>query len=130
MENIAQLSDLFFHELKKYNSTNFRSISKADLSQCNYKVYKSLSSVVTRFFLFAEMHPEISSVDLKLLYFKLKIDMIARYFSQYPVSSYSDLVPFQVELNDYIQRNSKVGEDNELEDTSSSIQDIELASVK
>ena len=33
-----------------------------------------------------------------MLYYKLKIDIIARYFSEYPASSLSDLAPFQEEL--------------------------------
>lgn len=92
---------IFFKDLKKYNKTNFKTIERADLSKNDPVVHKSLSSVVTRFFLFMERHPEISESDMRILYFKLKIDMIAKYFSEYPVSSYEDLRPFQQELIKY-----------------------------
>jgi len=100
----SNLCDLFFQELKKYNATNFKTLLEADLQQDNPVVHKACSSVVTRYFIFIEKHPELSDSEAKLLYFKLKIDLIARYFSEYPVSSTSDLVPFQEEMRRYVQR--------------------------
>ena len=98
MNSNSELLDMFFRELKQYNSTNFKSIERADLNYEDSKVFKSCSSVVTRYFIFKERHPEIPESDMNRLYYKLRIDMIARYFSEYPAADVSDLVPFQKEL--------------------------------
>lgn len=103
-----ELTQLFFHDLKQYNATNFRTIEKADLSKDDATVHKAFSSVVTRYFIFAERHPEISSEDKRILYFKLKIDMIARYFSEYPDVNLDLLKAFQLELKQYIRENRGV----------------------
>lgn len=105
--NSKELVSLFFKDLKQYNSNNFRIIANADLSQISPIVYKSCSSVVTRYFIFQERHPEISEADMKILYFKLRIDMIARYFSEYPVANSEDLKPFQRELMLFIEDEKK-----------------------
>ncbi len=105
--NSKELVSLFFKDLKQYNSNNFRIIANADLSQNSPIVYKSCSSVVTRYFIFQERHPEISEADMKILYFKLRIDMIARYFSEYPVANSEDLKPFQRELMLFIEDEKK-----------------------
>ena len=109
MSNGVDLCAVFFHDLKKYNVTNFKCIEKADLSKEDAMVHKALSSVVTRFFIFQERHPEISLQDIRILYFKLRIDAIARYFAEYPASSYEDLRLFQYELQKYAR--SARGED-------------------
>ena len=96
----------FFRDLKKYNTTNFRTIEKADLTREDATTYKSFSSVVTRYFIFREKHPEISESDLKILYYKLRIDMIARYFAEYPKSDLNDLSPFQLELQRYAKNDT------------------------
>ncbi len=103
-----ELTQLFFRDLKSYNSTNFRTIEKADLSKDDATVHKAFSSVVTRYFIFAERHPEISSEDKRILYFKLKIDMIARYFSEYPDVNLDLLKAFQLELKQYVKENRGV----------------------
>lgn len=103
---------LFFHDLKSYNVRCFKNIEKSDLSIEDPEVYKSCSSVITRYFIFQEKHPEISETEMKMLYYKLKIDMIARYFSEYPAASYEDLRPFQIELQKYA-KSVKAGEENE-----------------
>lgn len=108
----SQLPKLFFQDLKKYNKTNFKTIERADLSKEDAVVHKSCSSVVTRFFLFMERHPEVPEPDMRILYFQLKIDMIAKYFSEYPMSSFKDLEPFQAELRKYA-RSVKGEEDYE-----------------
>jgi len=100
-----ELTQLFFSDLKSYNSTNFRTILKADLSKEDAVVHKALSSVVTRYFIFCERHPEISDSDKRILYFKLKIDMIARYFSEYPDTNLDLLKAFQLELQQYVKEN-------------------------
>ena len=105
MLSSLELTKLFFHDLKAYNSTNYRTIERADLSKDNATVHKAFSSVVTRYFIFAERHPEISDADRRILYFKLKIDMIARYFSEYPDVNLDLLRPFQIELQQYVQEN-------------------------
>ena len=103
MISISELTQLFFKDLKSYNSTNFKTIEKLDIVEDNAVIHKSYSSVITRFFIFVERHPELSSADTKMLYYKLKIDMIARYFSQYPATDFEDLKPFQLELRTYVK---------------------------
>ena len=98
-----ELTRLFFHDLKNYNSTNFKTIERADLSKDDATVHKAFSSVVTRYFIFAERHQEISDADKRILYFKLKIDMIARYFSEYPDVNLKLLEAFQLELKQYVR---------------------------
>lgn len=110
MLSSLELTKLFFRDLKSYNSSNFRTIEKADLSKENATVHKAFSSVVTRYFIFAERHPEISDSDRRILYFKLKIDMIARYFSDYPDVNLDLLKAFQLELQQYVRENR--GEEN------------------
>lgn len=112
MTSSLELTKLFFKDLKAFNSTNFRTLEKADLSKENATVHKAFSSVVTRYFIFAERHPEISDADRRILYFKLKIDMIARYFSDYPDVNLDLLKAFQLELQQYVRENR--GEENEL----------------
>ena len=105
MISSKELTQTFFHDLKQYNSTNFRTILKADLSKEDATVHKAFSSVVTRYFIFSERHPEVTDTDKRILYFKLKIDMIARYFSNYPDVSLDELKPFQLELKNYVKEN-------------------------
>lgn len=99
-----ELTTLFFRDLKQYNSTNFKTIQKADLSKDDPVVHKAFSSAVTRYFIFAERHPEISDTDKKILYFKLKIDMIAQYFTEYPDTNLDLLKAFQLELINHVNR--------------------------
>ena len=103
MLSSLELTRLFFKDLKSYNSTNFKTIERADLTTDDATVHKAFSSVVTRYFIFAERHPEISDSEKRILYFKLKIDMIARYFSEYPDVNLDLLRAFQLELKQYIK---------------------------
>lgn len=103
MLSSLELTRLFFHDLKSYNSTNFRTIEKAELATDDATVHKAFSSVVTRYFIFVERHPEISDEERRILYFKLKIDMIARYFSEYPDVNLDLLKPFQLELIQHVK---------------------------
>lgn len=103
MLSSLELTTLFFKDLKSYNSTNFKTIERADLSHEDATVHKAFSSVVTRYFIFAERHPEISDADKRILYFKLKIDMIARYFSDYPDTNLDLLKAFQLELKQHVK---------------------------
>lgn len=105
MLSSLELTKLFFKDLKAYNSSNFKTIERADLSKETATVHKAFSSVVTRYFIFAERHPEISDADRRILYFKLKIDMIARYFSNYPDTNLDLLKAFQLELQQYVREN-------------------------
>ena len=66
-------------------------------------MHKAFSSVVTRYFIFKEQHPEISDAENNLLYFKLKLDLVAKYFSEYPDTSTDNLVAFQIELKNYMK---------------------------
>lgn len=117
MLSSTELVRTFFHDLKQYNCTNFRTIEKADLTKEDATVHKSCSSVVTRYFIFRERHPEIPESDMKMLYFKLRIDMIARYFSEYPAASLEDLRPFQSELRRYVKELKGGDETDELSST-------------
>lgn len=107
------IQNMFFRELKQYNSSNFRALHSADLSMMNPEIIKAFSSVITRYFIFCEKHPEISDVDKRVLYFKLKIDMVARFFSNYPDTDADDLVAFQTELNYYEKIMKGVDDDAE-----------------
>lgn len=109
MLSSLELVNLFFKDLKSFNSTNFRTIEKAELTKDDATVHKAFSSVVTRYFIFAERHPEISDAEKRILYFKLKIDMIARYFSEYPDVNLDLLKPFQLELKENIRISKAVG---------------------
>lgn len=100
--NSLELTNLFLKELKAYNSSNFRTIEKADLSEDSAIVHKAFSSAVTRYFIFSEKHPEISDADKRILYFKLKLDMVARYFSEYPDTNTDLLRAFQLELQQFV----------------------------
>ena len=104
-----QLVQMFFKDLKQYNATNFKTIAKADLSKDSATVHKAFSSVVTRYFIFKERHPEISEVEHNILYFKLKLDLIARYFTEYPDTTTDNLVAFQLESKNYLKE-TKGGE--------------------
>lgn len=103
MLSSLELTHIFFKDLRGYNTTNFRTIERATLDKDDATVHKAFSSVVTRYFIFAERHPEITPEDKRILYFKLKIDMIARYFSEYPDVNLDLLKPFQLELKQYIK---------------------------
>jgi uncharacterized protein with von Willebrand factor type A (vWA) domain len=107
-QNINQIEDSFFRDLKKYNSSNFKGLAKADLSKDSASIHKAFSSVVTRYFIFREKHAdEFTEVEFNMLYFKLKIDLISKYFSEYPSASVESLVAFQLELNSFIERSKK-----------------------
>lgn len=110
-KNITSIEDVFFKDLKHYNSTNFKTLSTADLSKNSAFVHKAFSSVVTRYFIFKEKHAdEFTESEFNMLYFKLKIDLISRYFAEYPTSTTESLIAFQIELNSFIERNTKKGE--------------------
>ena len=96
---------LFFSDLKKFNSSNFKAIATADLSKQDPAVHKAFSSVVTRYFIFREKHPELTEEQHNMLYFKLKLDQVARYFSEYPDTTTDNLVAFQLELRNYVKEN-------------------------
>ncbi|MCM1226174.1 MAG: hypothetical protein NC320_01955 [Clostridium sp.] len=106
----VSLANTFFSELKQYNSTNFKALHTAKLDVNDPGVIKAFSSVITRFFIFCEKHPELSDIDKRILYFQLKIDMIARFFAKYPDTNTDDLVAFQTELRYYVKES---GDDNE-----------------
>lgn len=105
MRSSVELTNLFFRELKSYNSSNFKTLEKADLSNGGDDpvVHKAFSSVLTRYFIFREKHPEITDEENKVLYFKLKLDLVAKYFSEYPETSTDNLIAFQIELRNYVR---------------------------
>lgn len=105
MRSSVELTNLFFRELKSYNSSNFKTLEKADLSKGNNDpvIHKAFSSVLTRYFIFREKHPEVTDEENKVLYFKLKLDLVAKYFSEYPETSTDNLIAFQIELRNYVK---------------------------
>lgn len=103
MRSSNELIHMFFRDLKHYNTTNFKTLAKADLSKNSATVHKAFSSVVTRYFIFKEQHPELSDGELNMLYFKLKLDLVAKYFSEYPDTSTDSLIAFQIELKNYVK---------------------------
>lgn len=129
MRSSKELSDTFFSELKHFNNTNFKAIAKADLSNQDAAVHKAFSSVITRYFIFREKHPEISEQEFNMLYFALTLDLVATYFSEYPDTSTDNLVAFQVHLKRYIKdKRNKNKEEDASDEQSSSISDIGLES--
>ena len=104
------VSNLFFKELKQYNGSNFRALHSADVQRMSPEILKAFSSVPTRYFIFCEKHPEIAELDKRILYYKLKIDMIGRFLANYPDTNPDDLVAFQTELSIY--EKSAKGDDN------------------
>ena len=122
MLSSTDMANLFFSELKKFNSTNFKTLEKADLSIEDATVHKAFSSVVTRYFIFREKHPELSEVEHRILYFKLKLDLISRYFSEYPDTNPSLLQAFQLELQKYVKDSQKEQKGDESDENSASVQ--------
>ena len=104
------LINCFFGNLKRYNSSNFKTLEKADLAKDGDSpmVRKSFSSVITRYFIFREKHPEITDEENRILYYKLKLDLVAKYFSEYPETSTDNLVAFQIELRNYVKEHREV----------------------
>ena len=103
MLSSTELTNIFFRDLKSFNPSNCKNIATADLSKQDPVVHKAFSSVVTRYFIFREKHPEISDAEHNLLYFKLKLDLVAKYFSEYPDTSTDNLIAFQIELRNYVK---------------------------
>lgn len=103
MKTTKELVHLFFTDLKKYNATNFKTLQHADVSVDDATVRKCFSAVITRYFIFRERHPEITEAEANLLYFKLKLDLIAKYFAEYPDAAPDSLIAFQLELNNYVR---------------------------
>ncbi len=102
-DKMNNLVSQFFYELKRYNSTNFKTLHSINLNDKEASVVKAFSSVITRYFIFCEKHPELSDIDKRILYFQLKIDMIARFFANYPDTNLNDLAAFQTELRYYVK---------------------------
>lgn len=110
-----ELINCFFSDLKKYNSSNFKTLEKANLYTDGDSpiVRKAFSSVITRYFIFREKHPEITDEENKILYFKLGLDLVAKYFSEYPETTTDNLVGFQVVLRSYVKEHkSEMTADN------------------
>jgi hypothetical protein len=130
MRTSKELTNLFFRDLKTYNSTNFKTIANADLSKQDATVHKAFSSVVTRYFIFREKHPEVSEVEHQVLYFKLKLDLIAAYFSEYPDTTTDNLVAFQLELKRYIKETRRNGNEGDVKDDDTSEQKSSLPDIQ
>lgn len=107
MRSSKELTDLFFRDLKSYNSSNFKTLEKADLSEYSAVTHKAFSSVLTRYFIFQEKHPEVTEEENRILYFKLKLDLVGQYFSEYPETNTDRLVAFQIELKNFVRENKE-----------------------
>ena len=105
MRSSKELTTIFFKDLKAFNSSNFKTLVNADLSVNSAVTHKAFSSVLTRYFIFREKHPEITDEENKILYFKLKLDLVAQYFSEYPDTNTDRLVAFQIELRNFVNEN-------------------------
>jgi hypothetical protein len=101
-------SSVFFKELKQYNTTNYRALLKADLSIEDASTIKAFSSAITRFFIFIEKHPEVTETDRRVLYYKLKLDMVAQFFAEFPESNLDLLKGFQFELQSFDKKDDEV----------------------
>lgn len=105
-----ELVNEFFSDLKKYNPTNFKTLWKADLSKNTDDpvILKSFSSVLTRYLIFKEKHPEIPREEHNLIYYKLKLDLIGKFFEHYPNASTDNFIAFQIELKSYLAEHRNV----------------------
>lgn len=135
MRSSKELTNTFFSDLKRYNATNFKTIERADLSKQDAVVHKAFSSVLTRYFIFKEKHPEVTEAENKILYFKLKLDMIATYFSEYPETTTDNLVAFQLELRKFVKETkhlaeSSLAESSNTEERSVNEQDTSIQDFK
>jgi hypothetical protein len=113
-----ELINLFFSELKGFNSRNFKTLRTADLKNNGDDplVRKAFSSVLTRFNIFCEKHPEIDPVSTKIIYFKLGLDKIGKYFSDFPETTPDNFVTFQLELKRYVKSLEESGTNIENEE--------------
>lgn len=107
MRSSKELTNLFMKDLKTFNTSNFKAIANADLSKQDAAVHKAFSSVITRYFIFREKHPEVTDVEHRMLYFKLKLDMIANYFAEFPDTTPDNLIAFQLELRRYVKESKQ-----------------------
>lgn len=127
MRSKKELTDSFFKDLHAYNSSNFKAIAKADLSKQDAIVHKAFSSVITRYFIFREKHPEISEDEFRVLYFVLSLDLVAAYFSEFPDTTTDNLIAFQLHLKNYIkERRSHGEEEDDIDVKETPVPDIEL----
>lgn len=99
--NSNEIVNMFFDELRKYNLTNYKTLEKADLSAPNPIIHKAFSSVITRYFIFCEKHDEIPQPRKRILYFQLKLDVLASYFVEYPEGDLASLKDFQSILREH-----------------------------
>lgn len=114
MRSSEELAASFFYDLKHFNNVNFKTLAHADILAQDATTHKAFSSVITRYFIFREKHPEYTDPELNMLYYKLKLDLVAQYFSKYPDVSPDHLVAFQIELNNYIEQTKGDTEDERI----------------
>ena len=129
MKTANELEHMFFDELKTYNLTNFHTLVSTDVTQNDAKIRKCYSSVITRYFIFREKHSELSESELNILYFKLKLDMIAQYFATYPDSDVGVLVAFQNEIQAYLKETSEAKKASKNKDNAETTEVIENEST-
>lgn len=131
MKTKKELTDCFFKDLHSFNSSNFKTIAKADLSVKDATTHKAFSSAITRYFIFREKHPEISEEEFKILYFVLSLDLVAAYFAEYPETTTDNLVAFQLHVKKYIKEHNKQFKEGESDNVEkeASLSNIELGSI-
>lgn len=139
IQTTSNLTELFFHDLKEYNSTNFKDLYRTDLSTVKqaldnkdeksvYQQFKAFSSATTRFFIFLDHHNEISEMEGHILYYKLKLDLINQAFSEYPADP-DKLKPFQDELKEYVDAH-KDKEDDPIQYATKLFKDVAVPAVE
>jgi NAD+ kinase len=55
-----------------------------------------------------EKHPEIPREEHNLIYYKLKLDLIGKFFEHYPNASTDNFIAFQIELKSYLAEHRNV----------------------
>jgi hypothetical protein len=99
-------SKMFFDMTRGHNSTNWGKLVvaiKTETPSLNQPTWKALSSLVTRYWLFIEKHPDMSESDCHMLYYILGIDRIGKLISTYPRYSEEDFRSLQEQLRPIIE---------------------------
>jgi len=80
-------SKMFMEETRHYNVTNFRrlrSCLEVPRPVLDQPTWKALTSLVTRYWIFAEKHPEMTASDRNMLYFLIGLDRIGKLMACHP----------------------------------------------
>lgn len=76
---------LFLHELFKYNKNNYEQLHKStNLDELDINVYKAATSLITRYFIWVQNHPELSEDEVNQMFYILSLDEILQAISEFP----------------------------------------------